>query len=74
MLLSKRSGKKDLFEQHHIPPEKTDVIRWGSAFEAYSNPPGRSAAGSAGACHLLVYLAIIWPHKNRELILRGLRG
>jgi glycosyltransferase involved in cell wall biosynthesis len=69
-------GKKDLVEQYHIPPKKIDVIRWGSAFEAYSNPVEAEVQQVRRELGLpaifLVYPAVTWPHKNHELILRGL--
>ncbi len=69
-------GKKDLIEQYRIPPEKIDVIRWGSAFEAYSNPLESEVLQAQQELALpatfLVYPAVTWPHKNHELILRGL--
>lgn len=69
-------GKKDLFEQFGVAPEKIDVIRWGSAFEAYSAPLDaevREVQQELGLPKIfLIYPAITWPHKNHELVIRGL--
>jgi len=69
-------GKQDLISQYGLEPEKIVVIRWGSAFEAYSSPSEAEMQQARRELRLpetyLVYPAVTWPHKNHELILRGL--
>ncbi len=69
-------GKQDLIQQFGLPPEKIIVIRMGSVSEA-ETPVSESEADAVARQldlpdEFLVYPAITWPHKNHELILRGL--
>jgi glycosyltransferase involved in cell wall biosynthesis len=69
-------GKQDLITQYGLEAEKISVIRWGTAFEAYSASTDQELAEIRRQLGLpdtfLVYPAVAWPHKNHELILRGL--
>jgi glycosyltransferase involved in cell wall biosynthesis len=69
-------GKQDMVAQFGIAPDKIKVIRWGSAFEAYSRPSEPEIEQVRKELTLpsefLIYPAITWPHKNHELIIRGL--
>ena len=69
-------GKRDLIAQYGIEPEKIEVIRWGSAFEAYTVPSETEIQQVKEELGLpsvyFVYPAVTWPHKNHESVIRSL--
>ena len=69
-------GKQDLIQQFHLDPAKIEVIRWGTAFEAYTSPSDAELQQTRRELDLpekyLVYPAVTWPHKNHALILQAL--
>ncbi len=69
-------GKQDLIRQYDLDPEKIAVVRMGSVAQAETSQSTAEANAIAQDLNLpdkfLVYPAVTWPHKNHELILRGL--
>ncbi|WP_172838295.1 glycosyltransferase family 4 protein [Terriglobus roseus] len=68
--------KQDVVTQYGLDPNKVVVIRWGTAFEAYSQPSAEDIEGVRQDLVLpeqfFLYPAICWPHKNHAVILRAL--
>jgi glycosyltransferase involved in cell wall biosynthesis len=69
-------GKADLVAQYGLDPAKIEVIRFGTAFEAYT-PPSQSEIEEVRRelglpQTFMVFPAVTWPHKNHENLIRGL--
>ncbi len=68
--------KQDVVRQLGIPADKIEVVRWGTAFEAYEPASAAETTAIQQRLHLpakfFLYPAVTWPHKNHEVILRAL--
>ncbi len=68
--------RQDVITQYGISPEKIVVIRWGTAFEAYSQPCDEERERVRLELGLperfFLYPAVCWPHKNHAVILHAL--
>ena len=69
-------GKQDLVQQFGIAPDKVVVVRCGVPVEEGTVVSASEEDQIARALQLpdvfLFYPAVTWPHKNHELLLRGL--
>jgi len=69
-------SRQDVIQKYGIAPEKVVVIRWGSVFDAYTEPSieAQQAISQKFALpkQFFFYPAVTWPHKNHEVIFRAL--
>jgi len=69
-------GKRDLEDHYALPPEKVQVVPWGSVLWEYPEPTesdlGEVRAGLDLPDAFLLYPAQTWPHKNHERLLEAL--
>jgi glycosyltransferase involved in cell wall biosynthesis len=68
--------KRDVMDHYNIADERIEVIPWGSVFDAYKSPSAEDIQAAIKKFSLpssfFFYPAILWPHKNHEVILRAL--
>ena len=71
-----RQVKDDVVRQYQLPPEKVEVIWWGSPAQAYPRPSSRQVEKVLERHNLspgfAIYPAQTWPHKNHLGLLEAL--